>query len=134
MSRIPLRPFFVLGLLAYAACGEEGAPVEIHSYIDASGRSCSTDVNDISGLADCDADPTAATTCTAPQTAEFVVNDDFDFETRIWTLESCAACVDRAERTSYIDSDTCATITCETDADCLQDRYTCMAGVCQDHE
>ena len=61
-----------------------------------------------------------------------MLDDDYDFETEIWTLRSCGACIDRAARTTYTDSASCATVDCDTDLDCLHERYTCTGGVCRD--
>ncbi|WP_236518932.1 hypothetical protein [Sandaracinus amylolyticus] len=40
-----------------------------------------------------------------------------------------------ADPTSVVtctDSPSCATVDCETDLDCLHDRYACTGGVCRD--
>jgi hypothetical protein len=116
-------------LLGNAGCGSE-THSEIRSYVDSAGRSCTTDVADISGTATCDADPVALTSCASGQEAAFVVNDDYDFDVEIWSLESCAGCVDRAAHQTFIASGTCSLISCETDEDCLHDNYMCMSGVC----
>lgn len=115
---------------AVAGC-EEGEPAMVVSYVDSAGRSCTVDVYDISQTASCDVDPSTLVTCEAGQEAAIVVNDDYDFETRIYTLESCAGCVDRAARMTYLSSDLCVNVTCETDADCIYERYTCQTGICR---
>jgi hypothetical protein len=114
---------------AIAGCEGDDAAV-IESYVDSAGRSCTVDLHDISQTATCDVAPTA--TCEAGQEPAIVVDDDYDFETMIYTLESCEACVDREERMTYIGFDACANVTCETDDDCLYDRYTCTGGICRD--
>lgn len=124
-----LTALFVVAIVP--GCESEH-PSEIHSYVDAAGRSCTVDIADISGTASCDVDASTLVTCEAGQEAEIVINDDYDFETRIWTLESCPACVDRAERTSFIASAGCALVECDTDMDCMYERYTCQSGVCRD--
>lgn len=103
------------------------------SYVDSAGRSCTVDTYDISATASCDVDPSALVTCEAGHEPAIVVDQDYDFETMIWTLRSCGACVDRAERMTYLGvGDTCANVTCETDADCVYERFTCESGTCRD--
>ena len=121
-----------LVLLALPACGED-EPTDIQSYVDSAGRSCTVDANDIRQAATCDADPAPIASCPAGQEASFVVGDDVDFETRVWTLENCVGCIDPAERTTYVTPGSCTNVTCETDDDCIYLRYTCMGGICQDH-
>lgn len=118
-----------LGVAAVGSLGcAEEEPMEIRSYVDGAGRSCSVDVHDISGTAMCDADPSALVTCDVGQDPEFVLSDDYDFETEIWTLESCTGCVDREARETYIQD--CVNVTCTTDADCVRDNYDCTSGIC----
>lgn len=116
-----------------AGCETEG-PSDVRSYTDSAGRSCTVDISDISLTATCDADPSALVSCEADQEPAFVVNQDYDFDTRIYTLRSCAACVDRAAQTTYV-GDACATVECTTDDDCLNHEgssnpYTCTGGIC----
>ena len=114
---------------ALPGCADE-APSEVESYIDSAGRSCSVDLADISRTATCDAEPSWS--CNEGQEAAFILSDDYDFATGIWTQRSCGACIDRAERTSFVVSEACANVSCETDADCLTERFTCMGGACLD--
>jgi len=115
-----------------AGC-ESDAPGMVVSYVDSAGRSCSVDVIDISATASYDVDPSTLVTCEAGQEPAMVTHSDHDFETMITTLRSCGACVDRAMRTTYIGlGESCADVTCETDADCVYDRYACDGGVCRD--
>ena len=132
------RAIALAGLLTGALIG--GCEVDdgsmIVSYVDAAGRSCTVDVDDITGIASCDVDAATLITCEADQEPAMVIGSDHDFETGVWTLRSCAGCVDRAERTTYLGlGDTCAPVTCETDADCVYERYTCEEdGVCRDRD
>lgn len=120
-----------IALLVLPACGGDD-PTDVQSYIDGAGRSCTVDANDIVQAATCDADPAPIAGCSPSQEASFVVSDDVDFETHVWTLRSCVACLDRPAHMTYVTFGSCTNITCETDADCIYDRYTCMAGICQD--
>jgi len=118
---------------AYAGC-EEGPPSEIQSYTDSAGRSCSVDLADISLTATCDADPSALVSCDSGQEPGFVLHDDYDFDTMIYTRRSCAACIDREAHQTFI-GDSCATVECETDDDCLNRDgdvrpFACSSGVC----
>ena len=110
---------------------ESEDPAEIRSYTDSAGRSCTVDIHDISHTATCDADPAALADCAEGTEAAFTVSDDYDFETEIWTVESCAGCVNRAEMETYIVSESCAPVTCETDDDCVFQNPRCMGGICQ---
>ncbi len=129
MTRFALVPALALALALAPGCAGDD-PAEVHSYVDSAGRSCTVDVHDISGTATCDASASAAVTCAPGTEPVFVTNDDVDFETHIWTLESCAGCIDRPNHTTNISAPTCANITCETDADCLGGNYRCMGGSC----
>lgn len=118
---------------ALAGC-EGGEPADVQSYTDSAGRSCSVDLADISLTATCDADPTALVSCEAGQEAAFVLYDDYDFDTMIYTRQSCAACVDRASHQTFV-SDSCATVECTTDDDCLNRDgdtrpFACSSGIC----
>ncbi len=123
-------------LLAPALAGCEGEGYsEVRSYVDSAGRSCTVDLADISLTATCDADPAAAITCDGGREAAFVLYDDYDFDTMVTTRMSCPACIDREAHESYI-GDPCATVSCETDDDCLnRDGDThplvCASGVCR---
>jgi hypothetical protein len=122
-----------LALLTVMAGCEEGQPSEVQSYTDTAGRSCTVDLADISLTATCDADPSALAMCTGGQEAGFVMSDDYDFETMISTRRSCAACIDRAARETYIGE--CANVECTTDADCLNRDgdvrpFECSSGTC----
>lgn len=115
---------------AFAGC-EGGGPSEVVSYTDSAGRSCTVDLADISRTATCDAEP--GLTCPDGQEAAFVLSDDYDFDTMIYTRESCTACIDRAAHETFIDS--CVTVECATDDDCLNRDgdivpYACAGGVC----
>lgn len=116
---------------ALAGCESGGRAADVHSYVDSSGRSCTVDANDISGTATCDASAAALVSCTSGTEAGFVLNDDYDFMTHVWTLESCAGCIDRPNHMTTIQSTSCATITCTADMDCIHSAYTCMSGVCR---
>ncbi|MGE0791349.1 MAG: hypothetical protein AB7S26_37085 [Sandaracinaceae bacterium] len=117
-------------LLALPAC-EEGEPADVRPYTDSAGRSCNVDLNDISGTAMCDVDASTLISCDGAQEPGIVTQDDFDFDTMIWTLESCTGCIDRAAHQTFIGD--CANIECTLDADCLYLQYTCRGGICQ-HE
>jgi hypothetical protein len=117
--------------LALAPGCDGDSPTEIHSFVDSAGRSCTVDAHDISGTSTCDASPAPLVTCASGTDPVFVVNDDYDFMTHVWTLESCAGCIDRPNHTTNISAPTCATITCTTNADCFHGSYTCMAGACR---
>lgn len=119
--------FLAMGI---AGCGEG----DVRSYTDSAGRSCTVDLADISLTATCDVDASTLITCSGGQEAAITVYEDYDFDTMIYTLESCPACVDAASHTSNI-GDGCATVECTTDDDCLnQDGTTrpfvCTGGVC----
>lgn len=114
-------------LFGALGCADE-EPVDIRPYTDSAGRSCNVDVHDVSGTATCDADASALITCDTGQDAEFVINDDYDFDVMIWTLESCTGCVDREARQTFIG--VCANIECVSDTDCVRDNYMCNGGIC----
>lgn len=132
------RGIALAGLLGGALIGgcevDDGAVIV--SYVDSAGRSCTVDVHDITAAATCDVDPATLVTCEADQEPAIVVDSDYDFETEVWTLRSCGGCIDRAERTTYLGlGETCATVTCETDADCVYERYSCEEdGRCRDRD
>lgn len=127
--RLGLVVMAMAALVALPACEEEEGS-DIVSYTDSAGRSCSVDLADVAEIATCDVDASALFTCEAGQDPEFTTNPDHDFDTGITTLESCGACVDRPAHMSFIVSDTCATIECEVDMDCLYLGYTCGGGRC----
>lgn len=131
-SLAPSLASLALVLTLSLAPGCEGdAPADIHSYVDSAGRSCTVDANDISGTASCDADPGALVTCEAGKDPVFTLDDDYDFTTHVWTLRSCAGCIDRPNHTTGIESSTCASVTCSADADCIRGSYACTSGLCQ---
>ena len=79
------------------------------------------------------ADASALVTCEAGQEPVFVLHDDYDFETMIYTRQSCTGCIDRAARMTYIG--TCANVECTTDDDCLNrdgdvTPFACTGGTC----
>ena len=118
--------------VAYGGC-EEGPPSEIQSYTDGAGRSCSVDLAEITLEATCDADASALVTCQAGQEPVFVLHDDYDFDTMIYTRQSCTACIDREARMTYIG--TCSNVECAADMDCLNrdgdvTPFACTGGVC----
>lgn len=123
----------VLSLAAALVGCEEEDPSEVQSYTDSAGRSCTVDLADISLTATCDADASAIVTCEAGQEAGFVLSDDYDFDTMISTRRSCAACIDRAARQTFVGP--CATVECTTDDDCLNRDgdvrpFECSGGTC----
>lgn len=119
---------------AVAIAGCEGGDSEVASYTDAAGRSCTVDLSDISLTATCDVDPSTLVSCGGTNEPAFVLSDDYDFDTMIYTRESCTACVDReAHQTLIVD---CATVDCTTDDDCLNrdgdlHPFACSSGVCR---
>ena len=134
MTRCAVALTALLLASALAACEEEGYS-EVVSYTDSAGRSCTVDLADISLTATCDADPSAAITCEAGREAAFVLYDSYDFDTMIYTRESCPACVDRAAHETGI-GDPCANVTCASDDDCLNRDgdtrpFACTGGICQ---
>ena len=117
----------VLGLLALASsCQEELPSTNFQSFTDQAGRSCETDTYDIRSVADCDIDPATLVTCTGSKEAVFTVG-----ATIMGELENCAACLDEAANTTVVDGATCAFVTCETDEDCVEDKYTCQSNTCK---
>lgn len=110
---------------------ESDSPAEIRSFTDSAGRSCTVDLHDISHTSTCDVEAASLITCEGGDEAAFTVSDSYDFETEIWTVESCAGCVNRAEMETYIASETCAPVTCDTDDDCVFQNPRCMGGICQ---
>lgn len=120
---------FALASPTFGCAGDD--PHEIRPYTDSAGRSCNVDVADISSTATCDADPSALITCDTGQEASFVLSDDYDVDTTIWTLESCAGCIDRAAHQTFIGGTTCASVECDTDVDCVHDNYHCTSGFCR---
>lgn len=117
---------------AVAGCGGD-EPSEVVSYTDNAGRSCTIDLAEISRTATCDVDPSTLVSCEGTEAA-IVLSDDYDFDTMIYTRESCTACVDReAHQTLIVD---CATVDCTTDDDCLNrdgdlHPFACSSGVCR---
>ena len=122
MVRSPLHAVLAACALSLA-CGGSEPEADIAHYTDQLGRMCTVDRNDISLTADCDVDPPG--TCAAGLMAAFTVSADLDGK-----LRNCGACVDAANHQTFVDGMSCAQITCAADADCVQDRYTCQAGLC----
>lgn len=120
----------LVGASLALGCGPEER-MDVRPYTDSAGRSCNVDLEDISQTASCDVDPSTVVTCAGSEEPSFVLDDGFDFDTDIWTLRSCSACIDRPARMTYIRD--CATVECVEDADCLKTPYTCRGGLCQ-HE
>ncbi len=123
----------VLGVSVMAAvgsigCGEEDAS-DVRPYTDTAGRSCNVDLEDISMTATCDVAPSSLISCEAEREAAIVVDDGYDSDTRIWTLRSCTACIDRPARRTYVGD--CALVECVEDADCMKANYMCRGGACE---
>ncbi len=117
-----------LGLVALApACEEELPSTNFQDFTDQAGRSCSTDVYAHRSEAECDVDPATLVMCEAGTEAVFTYG-----ATLMGALENCAGCYKKATESTFVDSMTCAFVTCETDADCVEDRYTCQSNTCQD--
>jgi hypothetical protein len=133
----PMRFSAVCAALVFSAAAlgcevDDGSDVQ--SYTDSAGRSCTVDLGDISLTATCDADASGLIACDTGEPG-FVLYDDYDFETMISTRESCTACIDRAAHMTYI-GDSCATVECATDLDCLNREgdvrpFVCTGGICR---
>jgi uncharacterized protein (DUF2126 family) len=133
MVDVALAPRLValtFALALVAGCDSGGAAADIHSYVDSSGRSCTVDANDISGTATCNVNASTVVTCASGTDPVFTTNDDYDFMTHIWTLQSCGGCIDRPNHTTNIQASSCAEITCMTNADCIHSSYMCTSGTC----
>ncbi len=113
----------VVGFWLFVACGGGEPEADIAEYTDALGRACKVDRNDISLTAECDVDPPV--TCEAGSEAAFALSGDLEGR-----LRNCGACVDAANHQTFIDGPSCAQVTCGADADCVESRYTCQAGLC----
>jgi hypothetical protein len=127
------RPLFLFALVIGLApgCDDGSAPTEIHSYVDSTGRSCTVDANDITSVATCDVSASTILTCATGTEAVFVTNPAYDTMTHVWSLQSCAGCIDRTNHRTNIEATSCANITCVNASDCIESSYMCVAGVCQ---
>lgn len=121
--RRSLVPMVFAGLSLVLACGDEEPEADIAEYTDALGRMCKVDRNDISLTAECDVAPPV--TCEAGVEAAFTLSGDLEGR-----LRNCGACVDAAKHQTFVDGPSCAQVTCGADADCVEARYTCQAGLC----
>lgn len=124
----PLVPVIgLLGSLALApACEEELPSTNVKSFTDQAGRACSTDTYDSSGTAECDVEASTLVMCEDGWEPVFTIG-----ATLMGELQNCAACLDEPNRTTVVESMTCAFVTCNTDADCVEDRYTCQSSTCK---
>lgn len=122
---LPFLGVFCLGALA-PACEDENSDANVKAFTDQAGRSCSTDPHDVKMQVDCDVEPSTIVTCTDGKVAVWTVGANL-----MGNLENCAACLDEATHTSVGAQADCVPVTCNTDADCIEDRYTCLSNTCQ---
>jgi hypothetical protein len=119
-------------LLTASVAGCSGdSPAQLHSFVDSSGRSCTVDLNDVSGTATCNINASTIVMCAAGTDPVFATNDSYDSMTHIWSMQNCGGCINRAMHTTLISSPTCANITCMSNADCFESSFTCMSGSCR---
>jgi hypothetical protein len=115
-------------LLALTSCATD-IEGDVRSFTDGLGRACIVDLHDIRSEAECDVEASEETTCSEGVPC-FSVRAAVRFTDRSDAAENCAGCCVEADRTTYVDSATCAPLRCETNADCLFLNEVCVDGGC----
>jgi hypothetical protein len=114
--------------LAVLACSSNQAIHEERSFVDAEGRACTARVEKSSSgalvLAEqvtCDAEAKA---CSGEASGCFQLSADANTA----VLRNCPACC-LGRSSSFLGAD-CSALVCETSADCVYKRASCMEGSC----
>lgn len=115
-------------VLFFLGCvgGESG---EVRAFTDGLGRACTIDLLDVRTEAFCDVDAADVTTCVEGVPC-FTVQAAVRFDERNDPAANCGGCCVEEDRTTFVDSATCAPLQCETTADCLYLNEACIGGAC----